>query len=70
MRAIRTQHERTTVPLQMRGASTGRFSSTGTPITIRANPVRGGAGHQHGTWPSGGNGLQIDENGRHSLGAT
>lgn len=70
MRAIRTQHERTTMPLQTRGASTGRFSSTGTPITIRANPVRGGAGHQHGTWPSGGNGLQIDENGRQSLGST
>ena len=70
MRAIRTQHERTTMSVQNLEASAGRFSSTGTPITIRANPVRGGAGHQHGTWPSGGNGLQIDENGRQSLGAT
>ena len=69
IRAPWTRDKLTTMPLQTRGASTGRFSSTGTPVTVRANPVRGGEGHQHGIWPSGGNGLQIDENGRQSLGA-
>lgn len=69
IRAIWTRDKRTTIPLHTCGASTGRFSSTGTPITIRPNPVRSGAGHEHGTRLSGSNGLQIDEIGRPGFGS-
>ena len=49
IRAIRTRDKRTTMPLQTRGASTGRFSSAGTSTTIRAILGQSGTDREPGT---------------------